>query len=195
MPRPLLLARSRLPVPFAVAPTPTPALFVSMPMVEAVPPELLVFLVGQRLAELRPELVAHALFPTLSELKTLLKTALRVAVATRTAPPKDSDEAAIARALEPQELEGLREAVSAIVGTEAQADVRHWHQQADLSIARAGLLLTGDFELTWRAMQREPRSPSDLAPAEWRAEMLRFAVSDEHADLREAIGVCVEARS
>lgn len=195
VPAPLLLSRNRLPVPFAVAPTPTPALFVSLPAAEAVPPELLVFLVAQRLAELRPELVAHALFPTLSELKTLLKTALRVAVATRMAPPKDEGEAAIARSLEPQELEGLRYAVSAIVGTEAQADVRHWHQQADLSIGRAGLLLAGDFEVAWRAMQREPRSPSDLTAAEWRAEMLRFAVSDEHAELREAIGVCVEARS
>jgi tetratricopeptide (TPR) repeat protein len=195
VPAPLLLSRNRLPVPFAVAPTPMPALFVSLPAAEAVPPELLVFLVAQRLAELRPELVAHALFPTLSELKTLLKTALRVAIATRTAPPKDATEATIAAALEPRELEGLREAVSAIVGTEARADVRHWHQQADLSIARAGLLLAGDFELAWRAMQREPRSPSDLAPGDWRTEMLGFAVSDEHADLREAIGVCVEARS
>jgi tetratricopeptide (TPR) repeat protein len=195
VPPPLLLSRPRLPVPFAVAPTPTPALFVSMPAVEAVPSELLPFLVGRRLAELRPELVAHALFPTLTELKTLLKTALRVAVATRKAPPDNPDEAAIANALDPHEMEGLREAVSAIVGTEAHADVRHWHQQADLSIARAALVLAGDFELAWRAMQREPRSPSDLAPADWRAQMLQFHVSDEHADLREAIGVCVEARS
>jgi tetratricopeptide (TPR) repeat protein len=195
VPPPLLLSRPRLPVPFAVAPTPTPALFVSLPGVEAVPPELLSFLVGRRLAELRPELVAHALFPTLTELKMLLRTALRVAVATPKAPPEGPDEAAIANALEPLEMEGLREAVSAIVGTEAHVDVRHWHQQADLSIARAALLLSGDFEVAWRAMQREPRSPSDLTPSEWRAQMLQFHVSDEHADLREAIGVCVEARS
>ncbi|HEY8038157.1 MAG TPA: hypothetical protein VIF15_00110 [Polyangiaceae bacterium] len=191
---PLLLSRPRLPVPFAVAPTPTPALFVSLPAAEAVPPELLTFAVGRRLAELRPELVAHALFPTLTELKALLKTAVRVAVATRAAPPEKGDEAAIARAMEPLEMEALREAVSTIVGTQMQADTRRWLQQADLSIARAALMLTGDFDLAWRAMQREPRSPSELGPAEWRTEMLCFAVSDEHADLREAIGVTVEAR-
>jgi len=43
-------------------------------------------------------------------------------------------------------------------------------------------------------MQREPRSPADLGPTDWRAEMLRYLVSDEHAELRDAIGICVEAR-
>jgi tetratricopeptide (TPR) repeat protein len=194
VPAPLLLARPRLPVPFAVAPTPAPALFVSLPAAEALPPELLVFLIGRRLAELRPELIAHALFPTLSELRALLQTALRVAVATPAAPPQNPDEAAIARAMEPIEVEGLRDTVSAIVGTEAHADIRRWLQLADLSASRAALLLTGDVDLAWRAMQREPRSPSDLAPDAWRAEMLSFAVSDEYADLRAAIGVDVDSR-
>ncbi|MGD0525303.1 MAG: hypothetical protein ABSE49_09180 [Polyangiaceae bacterium] len=191
---PLLLARPQLAVPFAVAPTPTPALFVSLPAAAAVPAELLVFLVGRRLAELRPELVAHALFPTLTELKALMKAALRVAIATRGAPPNDPDDAAIARTLDPHEMEGLREAVSAIVGTESRADIRRWHQQADLTIARAALLLTGDVELAWRGIQREPRSPSDLAPGEWRGELIQFAVSDEYSELREAIGVDVGCR-
>jgi tetratricopeptide (TPR) repeat protein len=195
VPAPVLLSRPRLPVPFAVAPTPAPALFVSLPAVEAVPPELLVFLVARRLAELQPELVAHALFPTLGELKVLSKTALRVAVATTTAPPQNDEEAEIARAMLPEELEGLRAAVSSIMGAEAHPDVHHWHQQADLSIGRAAVLLTGDLDLAWRAFQREPRSPSDLGPNEWHAEMMRFAVSEEHAELRDAIGVSVESRS
>ena len=41
----------------------------------------------------------------------------------------------------------------------------------------------------------EARSPSDLTAADWRGEMLQFAVSDEYADLRDAIGVGVEDRS
>jgi len=192
--RPLLLARPRLASPFAVAPTPTPALFVSMPAVESIPPELLVFLVGRRLAELRPELMAHALFPTATELKSLLKTALRVAVATPAAPPGNRDEAAIAGALEAHEVEGLRAAVSAIVGTYAHTDVAAWLRAADVSASRAGLLLGGDFELAWRAMQLEARCPSDLAPSDWRSEMAAFAVSDGYAELRDAIGVNVEAR-
>lgn len=191
---PLLLSRPKLSVPFAVAPTTTPALFVSLPSAAGVPQDLLPYLLGRRLAQLRPELMAHALFPTLAELKAVLETALRVAIATRGAPPKASDEAAIARALAPHELEALREGVSTIVGTEARADIRRWYEQADLSLSRAGLLLVGDFERAWRAMQSEPRSPTEPTPAEWRAEMLQFLVSHAHADLREAIGVSVEDR-
>jgi tetratricopeptide (TPR) repeat protein len=194
VPAPLLLSRPKLTTPFAVAPTPAPALFVSLPAAEAVPPELLVFLVGRRLAELRPELVAHALFPTLTELRSLLMTALRVAVTTPSAPSQNPDEIAIARALEPFEMEGLREAVSAIVGTEAQADLRRWLQFADLSISRAALVLTGDFDTAWQAMQREARSPGDLPRDEWRKHMLAFSVSEKYGELRSAIGVSVDAR-
>jgi hypothetical protein len=194
VPRPLLLARPHLPVPFAVAPTPSPALFVAMPAVEALSQELLVFAVGRRLAELRSELVAHALFPTPAELKTLLKTALRVAVATPAAPPQNPDEAAILAALEDHEVEGLRAAVSTIVGAQSHPDVAAWLRLADVSASRAGLLLCGDVDRAWRAIQREPRSPGDLAPSEWRKEMCVFAVSDGYAELRDAIGVNVESR-
>jgi hypothetical protein len=49
--------------------------------------------------------------------------------------------------------------------------------------------------VAWRAVQCEPRSAADLTVTEWRSQMLRFLVSDEHADLRAAIGVNVEART
>ncbi len=192
---PMLYSKPKLTVPLSVAPTPQAALFVSLPAVEALAPDLLPFLVARRLAELRP-----SSWPTLcsrraASFRALLKGALRVAISTRAAPPKHPDEAAIAAALEPGEAEALREAVSAVVGTQARADVRTWHQQVDLSTSRAALLLTGDLEVAFRAAQCEPRSATDLTITEWRAEMLRFLVSDEHADLRAAIGTNVDART
>lgn len=192
---PRLLSRPKLGVPMVVAPTAQPTLFVSVPALEGIAPDLLPFLVARRVAELRPELVAHALFPTLSELKALLRGALRVAVATHARPPRGAEEAAVAAAVLPAEMEELRTAVSAIVGTQKRADVRRWHQQVALATSRAGLLVTGDLDLACRAVQCEGRTAADLTPAEWRSEMLRFLVSDEHADLRAAIGVNVEVRS
>jgi tetratricopeptide (TPR) repeat protein len=191
---PRLHARPKLTAPLSVAPTAEPALFVSLPALESVAPDLHPFLVARRLAELRPELVAHALFPTLSELRSVLKGALRVAVATRVSPPKHPDEAAVAAALGPAAHDALREVVSAVVGAGTRADIRAWHQQVDLSASRAALLVCGDIDVAWRAIQRDPRSPADLTATEWRAEMLRFLVSDEHYDLRCAIGANVEAR-
>jgi hypothetical protein len=69
--------------------------------------------------------------------------------------------------------------------------VKRWLQAADLSMSRVGLLLVGDIEIAWRAIQREPRAPGDLTPAQWRAEMLAFQESDTYAELREAIGVAL----
>jgi hypothetical protein len=191
---PKLLSRPNLATPLAVAPMLEPTLYVSLPAVEAHAPDLLPVLIARRLAELRPELVAHALFRSQSELRTLLKGALHVAVATQGAPPQDPEEATIAAAMEPTEAAALRIAVEAVVGTRTRADVGHWHLMVDLSTARVAFLLAGDLDVAWRAVQAEPQSPAGLTPAEWRAEMLRFAVSDEMYDLRAAIGVSVESR-
>lgn len=195
VPSPRLLSRPSLTAALSVAPMPEPTLWVSLPALEAVAPDLLPFIVARRLAEQRPELLAHALFPSLSELRGLLKGALCVAVATPKAPPREPHAAAIAATLQPRELEQLRDAVSAIVGTQTRTDLRAWHQQVDLSTARVALLIAGDVDLGWRAMQCEPQSPNGVTPAEGRADMLRFGVSDELYDLRAAIGVSVEARS
>ena len=109
-------------------------------------------------------------------------------------PPHDPHEAAVLAALEAHELEGLRAAVSTIVGTPSQPDVARWLRLANLSASRAGLLLCGDFDLAWRSMQGEPRSPSGLAPGDWRKEMASFAVSDGYHELHDAIAVNVETR-
>jgi hypothetical protein len=83
--------------------------------------------------------------------------------------------------------------VSSIIDAGDRVDIKRWVQLADVSLARAGLLVVGDVETAWRASQREARSPGDIPADEWRKELLAFAVSDEYADLRGAIGVAVDA--
>ena len=195
---PAIFERPTMPVPFAVAPTESPALFVSIPAAEAIPSDLLPYLVARRIAELRPDLVAHALFPTEPELKGLLKAAMRIAVAGGSPTPGEAlkpAELALARAMLPSEIEALRGAVSLVIGNAERVEIRRWLKLADASLSRVGMLLAGDFETAWRAMQCEARAPGDLTPDEWRREMLGFTVSDEYADLRGAIGVSIEANA
>ncbi len=66
-----------------------------------------------------------------------------------------------------------------------------WAQLADVSAARAGLLLGGSIEAARRAMAHVAQGPSDAAPREKLSELLVFSISDEYADLRQAIGVGV----
>jgi tetratricopeptide (TPR) repeat protein len=193
VPPPVLYARPTMPMPLAIAPAPGPALFVALDAVDAIPTELLPYVVAQRIAELRPELAAHALFPTVSELKALLKAAIRTAVAPASGEGVRPPERALAKALGARELEALRVAVSTVVDVAREVDLRRWLELADASLARVGMLVLGSFDATWRAHQGLARAPGDMEVAEWRREALAFAVSDEYADLRGAIGVSLDA--
>jgi hypothetical protein len=192
---PEVYERPMMPAAFSVAPAPAPALFVSLAAFESTPADLLPFLVARRVGELRPDFIAHALFPTAGELKSLLKASVRIALATGTngVSSLKPDEQRLARVMTTKELNDLRAATSTVVGGAERVDIKRWLELADASLSRVGLLLAGDFDTAWRSMQREARAPGDLAPAEWRKEMLAFAVSDEHADLRGAIGVGVSS--
>jgi hypothetical protein len=193
LPMPELFERPAMPVPLSIAPAPGPALFVSLDAAASIPDDLLNFLIARRLAELRPELTAHALFPTVGELKSLHKASVRAALAGPKGEGAKPQEIALAKALEKRELELLREAVSSVIGVGQHLDIRRWVQLADVTMSRVGLLLAGDIDVAWRALQRETRSPGDLALSESRAEMLAYAVSDEYSELRGAIGVAIEA--
>jgi tetratricopeptide (TPR) repeat protein len=193
LPSPALYERPTMPLPLAVAPAPTPALFVSIDAAAALPTELLTYIVARRLAELRPELAAHALFPTVTELKSLLRVAMRAAVAGVDGEGGKPAERALARALDPKDLEALRDAVSSIIDAGDRVDIKRWVQLADVTLARAGLLVVGDVDIAWRASQREARSPGDITSEDWQKELFAFAVSDEYADLRGAIGVSLDA--
>ncbi|MDB4933268.1 MAG: domain protein putative component of TonB system, partial [Labilithrix sp.] len=73
----LLLGDPSSLVPFAPALAPFGAIHVSAPAVEA-RAESLIYVVGKRLAEQRPELIARAFFPAVSDLTSLLAAAVRV---------------------------------------------------------------------------------------------------------------------
>jgi hypothetical protein len=55
---------------------------------------------------------------------------------------------------------------------------------------RAGYLLAGDLEVAAAILKSEPRSLLDADTK--MADLLGFAVSDEHRALREALGIAVQ---
>ncbi len=189
----LLLGDPKSMVPFAQALAPFGAIQVAVAAVEQ-RADSLVYMVGKRLAEQRPELQARAFFPSVPDLTTLLATAVRVS---RNELAKDA--AGIAQdnhfnqALQPHEREGIRAIVLQTQTEGGLVDVKRWSQAADLSSMRAGLLLCGDVEPAKKAIFTEPQSPSDLAPREKVGELFKFATSDLYSDLRGAIGVAVQA--
>jgi len=179
--------------PFAPALAPFGAVLVCGPAIEAQSVSL-VYLVGKKLAEQRPELCARAFFPQEKELATLLAAAMRVARNEGTKEPTGSAlDSALAQALSPQEAAQLRAAMMSALADNTAFDVKKWLQLADLSSMRAGLLIAGDIEPARQAIGCEVSASSALAPREKLGELLKFAISDLYSDLRGAIGVSVQA--
>lgn len=188
----LLLADVMSPVPFAPALAPFGSILVCGPLVEAQSSSL-VYMVGKRLAEQRPELIAHAFFPSVTDLGTLLASAVRIS---RNEIAKDTPSAALdasfASILTPHERDGLRRIVFQATSDGSPLDVRRWSRIADLSSMRAGLLLCGDVELARRSIEAEAdAAPSEVTTRDKIGELYKFATSDLYSDLRGAIGVAV----
>ena len=188
----LLLGDPSSPVPFAPALAPFGAVTVAAPAAEA-RGDCLIYVVGKRLAEQRPELLARAFFPAVSDLTSLLAAAVRVG---RQEGAKDKVGAALDASLNavlmPQEREGIRAVVMQASMAGGLVDVKRWSQTADLSSMRAGLLLCGNVAQARKTILADPQSTADLPPREKIGELYKFATSDLYADLRGAIGVAVQ---
>jgi tetratricopeptide (TPR) repeat protein len=189
----LLLGDLMSVAPFSPALAPFGSILVCGPAVEAQSMSL-IFLVGKRLAEQRPELAARSFFPSVPDLSQLLATAVRVS---RNEMAKDAagaaQDQAFAATLSPQEGAALRSVVLQATSESAAFDVKRWLQAADLSSMRAGLLIAGDVEPARQAIMVEPVGSADLTPREKVGELYKFATSDLYSDLRGAIGVAVQS--
>ena len=188
----LLLGDPSSLVPFAPALAPFGAVHVGTGAVEA-RADALVYVIGKRLAEQRPELIARAFFPAVSDLTALLAAAVRVS---RQEGAKDAAgralDASLSSVLMPQERDGIRQVVMQAQTVGGLVDVKRWSQAADLSSMRAGLLLCGDVGPARKTILAEPQSTADLPPHEKIGELYKFATCDLYTDLRFAIGVAVQ---
>lgn len=185
-PAPKLYQRRLAGPAFAPAPTKPPSLLVHPQALGGLSRELLTFVVGKRIAELTPPLLARALCPSISELKALAATAARIA--TRQTEPADMP---IAERLSREAVARITRAVETSMAQSGKLDVYRWSQLADVSTSRAGLLLCGDLESARAALAHEPQAPGDLSPREKMRELVLFFLGETSATLRRRLGVAL----
>ena len=192
---PLLHVRPKMSTPFASAIWTTPAVLVSLELLAGLPRAALAFLAGKSIAQNRPEILARALFPSVSELKALAATAVRLGSLVDAGTLQDQNDAMLLSAMSHEAIQALRgHARKLNEAGGAKLDLKRWAELAELSAARAGLLIAGSTQAAKRANAVEGRSPADLPPKEWWGELALFATSDTYADLRQAIGVDLKTR-
>ena len=177
----------------ALADRPKGSLLVNLDATDALSSEGLAFLVGKRVAELRPDLAARTFFPTVTELATVVTTAVRVSKGERAgdAATQKSD-AALTAAMTHAEAEGLRHAMRHASQSGEKLDVKRWAQLVDLTTSRAGLLLCGHVDIARRAMLHEAQAPCDLRPRERVEALCLFAISEAFGDLRRSLGLSID---
>ncbi len=187
---PTLHVRAKMSTPFMSVAWITPAVVVSLDQLAGLPRAALAYLAGKVIAQNREEIVARALFPSVSELKALAATGVRLGSLVEAGTITDQNDAVLLSAMTHDAIVGLR-AYSRKLNDNGGAtlDVKRWAELAELSAARAGLLIAGSAAAAKRANAVEARSPADLPHKEWWAELALFATSDTYADLRQAIGV------
>ncbi len=185
-PAPRLYLR-RAPGPaLAAAATKPPSLLVYTQALAGVSREVLAFMIGKRVLELTPPLLARALCPSISELKGLASSAARIATG-QTAPADRPLEERLKR----DEITRIGTAVQTSMGMGGRLDVLRWSQLADLSVSYGGLVLAGDLEAARAAIAIEPQAPGDLNPRDKMRELVAWFLGDRCAQLRRHLGVAL----
>ncbi len=185
-PPPKLYAR-RAPGPaFAPAATKSPSLVVYIGALAGVNRDAVSFLMGKRLLEITPPLLARALCPSLTELKQLVSSAARIA--TDQMGPNDHP---LRERLKKDDVSRVAAAVHASMAQGGKLDVLRWSQLADVSASYAGLLLAGDLEAARSAIALEPQAPGDLSPRDKMRELVAWYLGDACADFRRRLGLAL----
>ncbi len=192
---PSLHLRPKMSTPFASAQWHRPAVLVSLELLAGLPRAALAFLAGKAIAQNRPEILARALFPSVSELKALAATGVRLGTLVDGGTIQNAGDNVLLSAMPHDAIHTLRSCARKLNEAGGTTlDVKRWAELAELSAARAGLLISGSTAAAKRANAVEGRSPADLPPRIWWAELALFATSDNYADLRQAIGIDLKQR-
>jgi golgin subfamily B member 1 len=193
---PDLYVRNDVPGSIVAVPSLPPSSVAGQSVLSGFTPQELTFICGKHLSSYRGEHYIRTLFPTQAELTIMLFAGVLIG-SPNTPLPQDivrqvqTTAQELAKYMEPVQVEGLRTVVKRFIEEGAKANIRRWSQAVELTAARAGLLVSGDLEIAKKIISSEAQSPGDLSAAEKMKELLVFAVSEQYATLRKALGVNV----
>jgi tetratricopeptide (TPR) repeat protein len=193
---PQLYVRNDVPGALTVAPMDPPSSVAGATVLSGFTPQELMFLIGKHLTYYRGEHYIKTLFPSLTELKTLLLTAVKI-VAPQFPLPEDmergvsSTRAELERHMQPVQADGLRLVVKHFVDAGAKADIKRWLQTSDVTAIRAGFVLCGDLEMAAKLIRAEPVVAGDLSPSDKLKELIQYAVSEQYFEVRQHLGISI----
>lgn len=157
-------------------------------------PEL-AFLIARELTYLKLPHLLRVLAPALAQQAVLVLTA--VAMTDPSQPIAGEQEEAIKTQLkhlsahmELDDFERVGRAVRHMLSLTEPFDLTRWNGAVDRAALRAGLVLSGDVEVTCKMLQ-VVLDDGDTDMNSVRSSLIRFAVSDAHQTIREELGLAI----
>lgn len=155
-------------------------------------PEEMLFAIGQHLSGWRGDAHLRVLFPKPQQQEQLLLAALKLGkpdLPMHGAEERTLEDArALARHLEPVQLEGLRVVVKRFLADGGRADLKAFARGVELTAARAGLLLAGDLPTAVRGFDDARLAAVGVPASEVVRDLVAWFVSPGHLALREQLG-------
>jgi tetratricopeptide (TPR) repeat protein len=192
---PAVYVREDAPIGVAAVPGEAPSVLIGSGALRGRSLPDLAFLVGRQLAYFAGTNELLLYFPSIDELSacflaavTLVRPALPLPASVRE--PTVALREALARRMPAVDRKALEAAVTAFEANGARADLAAWAAAVERTATRAGYVLAGDLGVVATLLRAEPRSV--LTAEQKIADLLGFAVSDEHHAIREALGVAIE---
>jgi len=193
---PDLHLRTDLPGAFATIALEEPTSVIGATLLEGWGERELTFLAAKHLASIEGEHGVRAHFPSKTELRAILLAAISLGLGTTpkassSAGPEDITRIArvLAQHLTPDEGPHLKGIVARFAESTGRADVNRWMQCSELTSARAGLLACGDLITTVQLLRMETAVAGDLSVNDKIRDLVGFAVSERHFELRRMIEI------
>ena len=158
--------------------------------------KVLLFQIGRELAMIRPEFLLACAVP-IAELNNLLQAAcLLVRPSHKTegdARGIDRARAGLKRHMTEQGMGMLKRAVGDYLKSPRSFNLKRWVEAVEHSINRAGLMCCADLNVSLGILRRETAGLTPMRPVTRVTELLKFASSQNHLQLRAKMGLAVQA--
>jgi tetratricopeptide (TPR) repeat protein len=153
------------------------------------------FVCAQTVTHLRPEFFLRTAVADDDQLRDAVAAAVRLArpdLPVEVVAPRAVQHMVVAlqRTLDPRQLEQHRIVVDQFLHRVARVDVAHWRQTVDQIANRVGYHLCGELTTAAAVLQRECAATGSAIDDKV-ADLLRYSVSDECAQIRRHLGIVI----
>lgn len=192
-PAPKLLLTDEESVGVQPAPVGFPAALASKSLGRGFSLPQLSFLWGRTLAMFRPE---HYLFVFYPERRDVLDLINGVLIGADVVPPNGAESStkkvarSLRRELKRSSMDEVRSTVNGLSAADVATKAEHFAREVELACLRAGLVACGNLALALELSERFPLT-GELSASEQVEELIRFALSEPYARVRQALGVAV----